>query len=291
MYKFKKNPRAIALTAAFLLFAYTGCESEPGRIFPLSKPDPTHETGPAFSDKSFDFIKAVTESEVFARDAVARAYRGILQREADPGGHDGWASTVRAGRFGGWIGALEGMSASDEAADLHARSDNRQILEGFYRGFLERDLDAGGARNLLPLIRDGKTLDVLKFIATSDEFVDRSIGFATFDPSRASELARRCIAALYGRSPEGDELDRSADGLTDARKLYALLETLAASAVFQRRLAAETPAQLVRSFHSGFLGRDPSADELARYETTLQEGHVARAAFAILLRPEFFSSL
>lgn len=96
-----------------------------------------------------------------------RLYRGVLGREADPGGLAGAVAEIQRGRASA---VVDGFLASDEFRALERNKSAAQLLDQFYRGLLLRAPDQGGIQMYEPRVARRQYADVIMALVNSDEF-------------------------------------------------------------------------------------------------------------------------
>ncbi|HEX4924343.1 MAG TPA: DUF4214 domain-containing protein, partial [Bdellovibrionales bacterium] len=229
----------------------------------------------------------MAEQEPFPIEAVKRAYRGVLQREADDGGLIAHADAVAKGALQGWMGSLRSMLESVEfETNIASSQSHRDVLEAYYRAFLQRELDTGGARVYLDLMKKGKRTEVLWSIATSDEFMTKVFDHTRFTEDSFEAAARKVHVALLGREPSGSESAKYRESAwRGLHGLHLIVESLVAHPEFTQARQSEVTR---RSIFQALLGRDPADGEAPRVLAAVRTKDFYRAVFALLTWPEFY---
>jgi hypothetical protein len=149
-------------------------------------------------------------SRAEAEAIAARLYRGILGREADPGGMAGAAAEIQRGNLPGQI---DSMLQSPEFRQRQRDLNPTQLLDQFFQGMLGRRPDNSAVSGYLPQMRARQYAAVLMSIVDSDEF--QANPGTQSRPSRSAQASAgpsRLEAALDCQALVIDRVRRDASG-------------------------------------------------------------------------------
>jgi hypothetical protein len=102
---------------------------------------------------------------------VEHGYRGILGRDADPGGTEAYVNLFKGGAS--VLMFCKSLMASDEYKSNRAILPHKNLAEDFYRGILGRDADPGGLEHAIEFIQNGRAAEWTAGMLNSKEFKDR----------------------------------------------------------------------------------------------------------------------
>ncbi|HEX4954346.1 MAG TPA: DUF4214 domain-containing protein [Thermoanaerobaculia bacterium] len=103
----------------------------------------------------------------YAEAVAMRLYRAILGREADAPGLAGAIAEIQRDRLSAQI---DSMLRSEEFLTQRANLGAHELLRGFYRGLLDRELDPDGARTYQREVERRHYREVILAIIGSEEF-------------------------------------------------------------------------------------------------------------------------
>jgi hypothetical protein len=129
-------------------------------------------------------ITSFTFDAVTAREAVRRAYQGLLWRDPDDTGGAYFRNLVETEGETGWLKVLKALAESDEfRANIRPNSDDA-ILTQMYEGLLgpSRPVDPSGRMSFLGHVHANRITLVAQALGTSGEFYDRVRDATTMPP-------------------------------------------------------------------------------------------------------------
>ena len=224
----------------------------------------------------FNSFERVNADEDSVRSFVIRLYEICLDREPDSRGLDTWTNNLVSGRISG-SEAAKGFIFSNEF--LSNDYDNRTFVSFLYRIMFDRTPDDAGLNSWTALLNEGKTrLEVFEGFADSSEWtlVCSNYGI-TPRPAPSNDnvsgvdlFINRLYSGFLGRSADNSGLADwryrlSSGNMTGASAAGAFIH----SPEFMQRAASMDQAQLITSFYNSFLGRTPTTEEIASYQSCL----------------------
>lgn len=155
------------------------------RVVLLFAESPEHQTTSATAQAAYDAARDITEWA----DDVYRLYRAIFDRDPDPGGYDGWAETLAAGRMR-FDQVVESFMASPEfTATYGAATSDTDFVTLLYDNVLKRAPDPAGLDGWVTRLEDGMSrVKLVEFFVSSPEFTDSSAaGLEAFTIGRGAD--------------------------------------------------------------------------------------------------------
>ena len=207
---------------------------------------------------------------------VTRLYEICLEREPDQGGFNNWVNSLTSGRVSG-SQAARGFLFSNEFQRRNL--DNRTFVVTLYRTMFGREADDTGLSAWTESLNSGSTREqVFNGFVGSSEWAQicASYGISTGASSSSSQnsSANGGIDEFVNHLYSGF-LGRSADptGLADWRSKLSSGRTTGFDAAygfmhsqeFMSRAQSMSNTTIVTLFYNTFLGRNPSAQEVASY--------------------------
>jgi hypothetical protein len=102
------------------------------------------------------------------RTIVTHGYRGLLGREPDERGMQGYVDFLKGG--GDVLEFCRRLSASNEFKNKRGNLPPQDLASGLYKGILGRDADMGGLKHTISEIRHGRIAERAEAMLESDEF-------------------------------------------------------------------------------------------------------------------------
>jgi len=216
-----------------------------------------------------------------APQLVREAFRGLLEREAEPEDVASYAAMLADK---GQIDALLTQIAwSEEFRDRSFVALAPQLVRAAFRGLLQREAEPQGVASYSTILAETHELDaLLAEIIGSQEFRDKSF------TAMAPELVREVFRGLLQREAEPQAVASYAAAVAEKGQLRAVLAEVARSAEFRDKSYAALAPELVRAAFRGLLDRDPDPQALAAYVERLKEKSALAQVLAEISRSEEF---
>ena len=199
---------------------------------------------------------------------VARQYRDLLQRDADPVGLDYWSSLL-----------AHGTTSPAGLVDAFAQSSELQGTVGAitrsYLAYLGRTVDAPGLAYWVDQIRAGRTIAAVNAsLGASGEFQTRQTGLS--DGAFVDDLYADVLARTPDATGRGYWIGRLQAGTSRAA-------VVAAFAPLPESVQATAPEVAVSIGTVGLLGRLPTAAERDHWVPLLRAGTPTTAFYTSIL--------
>ncbi|HEX4924183.1 MAG TPA: DUF4214 domain-containing protein, partial [Bdellovibrionales bacterium] len=282
---------------ACLFVVLAGCKPPaglPGTGGPSQGPVPTSNPG---------YIPAKTNDFRFtpktARDAVARAYKGILGRDADEGGLNGYTEGILRDGYDGWLSALISISESEEFKNnVQPNLTDRELLAQIYEGLLgpNRALDPAGEAGYLDDVAAGRVTGVVLSVGQSDEFFEKVLPWPDTSRGYVERAVSKLYKAILWRDADSGGLAGHSDHVQQngIRGWRETVHAFANSEEFKQNVdSAHSDEEVLAQLYEGLLGPNRPVDEagLSEWLPLLKAGKTAQVAEAIATSDEFFEKM
>lgn len=209
---------------------------------------------------SFDNNESIVVASTDEEAAALRLYNGLLGRDADAGGAEGWSN------------AASGSSLTDIAQGFLGSSEfqnnmNSEFIYSVYNTLLGRDVDTEGEGNWLNLLANGVSrADIIAGITNSDE------GQAASASADNTDFVKALYTSVLGREADDAGLDNWVAALTAGADRATIAQGITGSLESNAKSASDFIDQL----YSNALGR--AADEQGKADWTNALEHGASLA-------------
>lgn len=205
---------------------------------------------------AFDNNQSIVVASTDEEAAALRLYNGLLGRDADAGGAEGWGN------------AASGAALTDIAQGFLGSSEfqnnmNSEFIQSVYTTLLGRGADAGGEENWLNVLAHGASrADVIAAITGSDE------GQAASASADNTDYVKALYTSVLGREADDAGLDNWVAALTAGADRASIAQGISGSIESNAKSASD----FIDELYNNALGRAAEAEGKAAWTNALEHG-------------------
>ena len=243
-------------------------------IFDASQPAATLTVPALLSADTTNAFGTIVHTIEGAGGQIYALYDGLLGRDPDLLGYEGWMSASEHGASLHDIAAA--FLASPEGVTHVGSPDNATFVEQLYETALHRPAESSGLQGWLSLLNHGASrADVALGIVLSSENVadmQPSLTAGVFAPDPDASNVARLYYGLLGRAPDANGLTGWTNLLKQGASLDSVVQGFMNSAEYQNSHAGMTDAQFIDSLYVNALGRHAEPSGLQGWMNALTGG-------------------
>lgn len=206
---------------------------------------------------SFDNNESIVVAGTDEEAAALRLYNGLLGRDADAGGAEGWANAASNSAL---TDIAQGFLGSSEFQN----SMNSEFIQSVYSTLLGRGADAGGEELWLNLLAHGASrAEVIAGITNSDE------GQTASASADNTDYVKALYTSVLGREADDAGLDNWVAALTAGADRASIAQGISGSV----ESTAKSASDFINELYNNALGRAADAEGKAFWTNALEQGH------------------